>query len=143
MAHLMYEDRERIAELLDMGKNLSAIAQDLGCYPSTISREIERGAVFDKLTGERLMKNKRRPVYDPLTAQKNYDTRRNAGREQHTSAGSVTYYPTRKISPWHASVVVTATNEKYERFFPTESTAWAYIEEINETKNGVIYEARK
>ena len=32
MAHLMYEDRERIAELLDMGKNLSAIAQAFKVY---------------------------------------------------------------------------------------------------------------
>jgi len=43
--HLTAYDRGKIAVLRKQGKSLQAIANELGCHKSTISRELKRGTV--------------------------------------------------------------------------------------------------
>lgn len=60
--HLTLEARERIMFFLAQGYSLTAIAKELGCHKSTISREVRR--------------NKQGLEYLPIKAQKLYEGRR-------------------------------------------------------------------
>jgi len=60
--HLTLESRERIMFFLARGYSLTAIAKELGCHKSTISREVRR--------------NKQGSEYLPIKAQKQYERRR-------------------------------------------------------------------
>jgi transposase, IS30 family len=72
--HLTAEDRDRIQRGLHVGQSRRAIAQELGCRPSTVSREVWRGR-----GGER---------YDAVTAGAEARKRRR-GRRRKLGEGSV------------------------------------------------------
>lgn len=61
-AFCTYEERKKIQEMWEAGMSVAAIAQTLGCSPSTIYTELRRGR-----DGTRIANYRRR--YDPDLAQ--------------------------------------------------------------------------
>lgn len=68
--HLTLGDRTFLAHLLNEGRSISYIAEQLGCARGTIYNELQRGTV------NQIIKDKDRLVYFPETGQAIYEMRR-------------------------------------------------------------------
>jgi IS30 family transposase len=71
--HLNAFDRGKIAALHEVGLSMQAIADQVGCDKSTISRELKRGTVTQMKTGRTFYE-----TYFPDTAQLRYEENRKA-----------------------------------------------------------------
>lgn len=99
-AHLTAFNRGQIQALRKQGKTLQAIADEIGCHKSTISRELKRGSVIQKRTDltEHI-------VYFPDTGQAVYEKNRSrcGAKYKFTEASEFIQFAIEKIQKDHWS----------------------------------------